>query len=211
MALPEFNKNVTLSKQEARVFDMPNCRYDIIAGRDFLSKFGAVLDFDEHAINIGEQSIPMRPFPRNPAAGLFSPAEVLCMEIFEDELFGEDAFPTTLESKYEAADLDNIVKECSHLSSEQQADLLKAMKAFPTLFDGQLREYTGDKVHLEVDPNVPPRQSRAYPVAHHNLELFKKELFRLVKIGVLERAGRSEWISPTFIVPKERQSDSLGL
>ena len=35
------------------------------------------------------------------------------------------------------------------------------------------------------------------------MPVFKNELDHLVKIGVLERAKRSEWIAGTFIVPKK--------
>ena len=34
-------------------------------------------------------------------------------------------------------------------------------------------------------------------------ELFRWELARLVKIGVLEKGGRANWVSGTFIVPKK--------
>ena len=203
LALPEFNKNVKLTYQDARVFNQPDCRYDVITGRDFLSSFKIVLDFDEHVVNIGEQEIPMRLYPQKKDIGGLYPSEALAIEVFEDELFGEDGFTTILESKYDAADLKSVVKECDHLTKEQQDKLLKVMEQFPTLFDGKLRKYTGGEVHLDIDPTVKPVQSRAYPVAHHNLELFKKELFRLVDVDVLEKAGRSEWISPTFIVPKK--------
>jgi hypothetical protein len=33
--------------------------------------------------------------------------------------------------------------------------------------------------------------------------LFKEELDRLEKEGVLSQTGASEWLSPTFIVPKK--------
>ena len=46
---------------------------------------------------------------------------------------------------------------------------------------------------------------RHYPVPHLYKETFKKELDRLVKLGVLEPVQQSEWGSPTFIIPKKEQ------
>ena len=42
-----------------------------------------------------------------------------------------------------------------------------------------------------------------YPVPRINKLTFKKELMRLVKIGVLERVQESEWGTPVFIIPKK--------
>jgi hypothetical protein len=44
---------------------------------------------------------------------------------------------------------------------------------------------------------------RAYIVPHLHKATFKKELDRLVKIGVLEKQGRAEWVAGTFIIPKK--------
>ena len=50
---------------------------------------------------------------------------------------------------------------------------------------------------------VPHCQPRAYSVPHNHRPILKAELDRLVKIGVLEPAPRSEWIAGTFIIAKK--------
>ena len=63
--------------------------------------------------------------------------------------------------------------------------------------------YPHNKLHLDVDPSVKPFVSRAYPIPKKQLQIFKQELDRLVKIGVLEKQGRATWIAGTFIIPKK--------
>ena len=71
------------------------------------------------------------------------------------------------------------------------------------LFNGILGKFNGPKVHLEVDPKVPPKKTRYYEIPHRQKPTFKTELDRLVKLGILEEAGRADWISGTFIIPKK--------
>ena len=94
-------------------------------------------------------------------------------------------------------------KACTHLTLDQEESLLTVLKKFPRLFNGKLGVYTDEKNHLEVDKTVKPHASRAYPVPHSKMDVFKRELDRLVEIGVFEEGKRSEWIAGTFIIPKK--------
>ena len=57
--------------------------------------------------------------------------------------------------------------------------------------------------HIEIDPEVVPVHSRAYPVPHIHLDNFKTEIQHLVQLGVLVPQGCSEWDSPSFIIPNK--------
>ena len=58
-------------------------------------------------------------------------------------------------------------------------------------------------VHLQLIENPKPVRRRPYSVPTSHLTVFKAELHRLLEIGVIEKATRSEWIAGTFIVPKK--------
>ena len=73
---------------------------------------------------------------------------------------------------------------------------------FHKLFDGQLKTYKGPLVHLQLIENPKPIRRQPYSVPTSHLTVFKAELPRLLKIGVIEKAMRSEWIADTFIVLK---------
>lgn len=109
-------------------------------------------------------------------------------------------------SSYDKVDIDTVIKNCKHLTEKQQEELRAVLRKYERLFDGKLKKYVGEKIHLELEPNYEPHRSRAYQVPFAHLKVFKAELDRLVKIGVLEPQGRAEWIAGTFIIPKKDTS-----
>ena len=119
----------------------------------------------------------------------------------------DDMFATTGDinvSTYESADIDKVVRSCQHLSQDQQNDLRNVLDKYPRLFDNRLGTYPDERIHLDLKPDaVPHCNPRRYQVPHVHRKVFKDQLDRLVRIGVLEKCGRSEWIAGTFIVPKK--------
>jgi len=110
---------------------------------------------------------------------------------------------TILPSKYEGASVQEVVRKCTHLSQKQQNELAEVLEKYKALFTPKLGRYPHEKIHLELREDAIPHQSKAYTVPKRHEEVFKEELNRLVKIGVLERTGRSEWIAGTFVIPKK--------
>ena len=212
VTLPEFHPTRYIPNMKARVFNNESCRYHMIIGRDNLRKLGADISFSDNTITIDDKTVNMRSYPESRLYGAVPLQIELYFQILEDmqndewiypEQVEEDAHATMGESTYDPADLASVVGNCKCLTEQQRFQLLELLQRHPKLFDGILRYYTGGEIHLDTDPNVPPKQVRYYPVAHTNLELFKRELERLCSIGVLEKTGRSEWISGTFITPKK--------
>jgi hypothetical protein len=122
-------------------------------------------------------------------------------------IFDEDwleCFATEiLDAKYDKTDVAEVVKGLIHLNAHQKADLLRVLQENNKMFDGTLGVYLHKKVHNDIDPNAKPVHSRPYPVPWIHLKTFKKELDHLVKIGVLAAQQESEWVSPSFIIPKK--------
>jgi hypothetical protein len=107
-------------------------------------------------------------------------------------------------SEHEKVDVDCAAAQQTHLTPSQQAELAEVLKAFTNLFSGEFGCCPGHQVHLlELNDDAKPFQARPHAVPDHNEVVFKEESERLVLTGALSRAGPSEWLSPTFTVPKK--------
>ena len=50
----------------------------------------------------------------------------------------------------------------------------------------------------------------AFPIPHVHLETLKKEVQRLVKLGVLRKQPSSEWVAPIiFIIPRKKKNSTF--
>jgi hypothetical protein len=74
---------------------------------------------------------------------------------------------------------------------------------FPEAFSGKLGCFPNKQAHLELQKDTKLFQCCLYPVPKHHEQVFKDELQSLCDIGVLERCGPSEWLSPSFIIAKK--------
>ena len=106
-------------------------------------------------------------------------------------------------SLYEPSNLQDIVDKCVYLLPSQREQLHSLLNQFKNLFDGRLKTFKGPPIHLELIENPLPVRRHPYTIPTSHLAVFKDELNRLLSIGVLEKAQRSEWIAGTFIVPRK--------
>ena len=205
--LPEFDKSRKVDFVNAFIFDEP-CRYDVILGRDFLSKAGITICFKSNVMTWLENVVPMR-CPTTDKETLEAVLDACYMhdEEYELEIDWLDGYLSNpipiLDAKYEKADIDEVTTMQKHLTKEQQRELATLLRKHEKLFNGTLGLYPHKKVHIDVEPNAKPVHSRAYPIPRVQLETFKRELMHLVRIGVLSPQGASEWASPSFIIPKK--------
>ena len=159
-------------------------------------------DFDKKNIRWGDHVIPLRDSNhwRNQFNWMLALDKNYLEQLDEDEV-EDDSF--ILDAKYEATTATEVASQQNHLTSKQKQQLTAALADAQTLFDGKLGHYKDSLIHLDIMPNAVPVHSRPYSIPEKLKPAFKKELDHLVSIGVLESCGRTEWASPTFIIPKK--------
>ena len=81
--------------------------------------------------------------------------------------------------------------QCHHLTMTQRNDLLKLLQKFKKLFDGTLGIQKTYPVDFELESYAKKICSRPYPVPKVHVKFFKKEVERLVLLGVLDVANDS--------------------
>ena len=90
-----------------------------------------------------------------------------------------------------------------HLTFEQQQALRRLLVTYNVLFDGAFGAWHAKPVDLELKPNVSPCHAKSYAIPKIHENTLKKEIARLVKLGVLKEDPNSEWAAPCFIIPKK--------
>ena len=196
-SLPEFHEDKIL-EWEVHVSDMLHL-YDMIVGRDILTQLEIDLHFSTSTCTWDSSTIPMRE------------SSSTVEQSYYVEESGPVADSTTrikkiLEAKYEKADLDQIVESSIHLTSVEQRKLRRLLHKYKSLFDGQLGQWKGPPVNIELREGVKPSYQKAYPVPQSQKAMLMAEIERLVKIGVLRHITDSEWVVPNFVIPKKDQT-----
>ena len=196
--LPEFHSNRALAWKFV-VSNQGLGNYDMILGRDFLEELGIDVKFSSMEVEWEGSTIPLKPIDAT-AEEFFMIAEPTSVTHATERVQG------ILDANYEAADLDEIVSQCSHLTKEDQTMLLALLRKYEPLFDGKLGTWKGAKYDIELKSDAKPYHARFYPIPRIHQQTLKREVERLCKIGVLKRVNHSEWAAPTFIIPKKDQT-----
>jgi len=177
--------------------------YDLIIGIESLAELGAILNFADKSITIDHVVLPMKPHDQ-----LMDPTVLQAQFQAPDEpVSTRDATKRAVEildAKYEKADVVAIVTStCKHLTNRQQQMLIELLLEFEPLFDGTLGDWNTKPATFKLKKNAKPYHGRAFPVPHIHLQVLKREVERLVRLGVLKRQPDSEWGSSAFIIPKK--------
>ena len=208
LEFPEYSRSKRVALQPDIVeFDSDEYtpQFDLILGTQTMQELGIILDFKQKFITIDEICLPMRKLKE-----LKKPNIVYQMyKNTEPKSTAEmtDRAVRILDANYEKADLPAVVNDtCSHLSSADKQELLELLQKYETLFDGTLGEWKTKPVHFELKEGATPFHGRPYPVPQVHKAVMKKEVDRMVELGILKWEGESEWASPSFIIPKSNQT-----
>lgn len=176
--------------------------YDMIIGRDLLSKLGIDIKFSSGTLQWEDTEIPMREYGELRDRNTVNHCYYIKDDVLSTKQMTKRAVKI-LDSKYDAIDVSKVVEEQVGLNTCQKKGLHALLTKYKVLFNGELGDWDSAPVSLELLPNAKPFHCRAYPVPQVHEAAFRREVERLVLIGVLEEANDSEWGAPTFIIPKK--------
>ena len=112
-----------------------------------------------------------------------------------------------MDAKYAKANIPaEIEKNCTHLNNVNQEKLLELLLEFEELLDGTLGEWKTTPAKLELKPDATQVHGAFYPASMVHKDVCKKEVKRLVELGVLKRETDSEWASSSFIIAKKSET-----
>ena len=214
ISLPEFVNGRTINGIDARLFDSPTCRYDIIFGRDFLRKTNMKFCFARNIVDWMGASITMKPVNHynmladaedvglQPQDSLFIQYLNLILDQEDEEEFEEESM--LLERSYSNVEPSEVVEKQNHLSKNEKEILSKTLGSHRKLFDGKLGKVPNYKFKIELKPNSTPSFQRQFPIPYKYQNLFKRELQNMIDDGVMsKRTQGSRWAAPSFCRPKK--------
>lgn len=201
--LLELNSKRALQKLKVHITPGELGQYDFIFGRNYLNRYGIDLLFSDKVIRWDGVQVPMKESSHPTLPNMEEQeAENDWTEVF-DEHYAQQIF----DAKYEKQNLLRITEEQSQLTAEQQQALYAVLQQYEDLFEGSLGEWPDEEIEVELKADaVPFHCGKPIRIPHIHLETLKKEVQRLVEIGVLEEVdGRDAgpWCAPSFIIPKK--------
>jgi Reverse transcriptase (RNA-dependent DNA polymerase) len=168
----------------------------MILGHDVLTGLGIKIDFGNIILEWDSIVIPMKDADENSKEAFAHHKPKAIVQ-------ASDRLKSILDAKYEKANLKEVAKEVVHLKESQQQQLHVFDKEFPKLFDGSLGKWHMGAYDIELHPDATPYHARAFPIPKAYTETLKVKVDRLVEAGVLRKVNCSEWVAPTFIIPKK--------
>ena len=114
-----------------------------------------------------------------------------------------------LDAKYEIPDLNEIASSQLHLPTEGRDKLARLFEDCTALFQARPGKWKGTPIDIELKEGARPQHSPPYRIPQAHMKALRKEIDRLVQLGVLSPVKEAEWASPTFCIPKKDQTIRL--
>lgn len=89
-----------------------------------------------------------------------------------------------------------------HISEEEKQELKEVMNEFATAMEGKVGKLKMPPYVLPVRKDTPPHAQHYFPPRCYH-EANRKEIDRLVELGVIEPDIDSPWAAPAFVLPKK--------
>ena len=85
------------------------------------------------------------------------------------------------------------------------------MRHHPDVFDG-IGKFLDPPYTIHLDPSIQPKQTPCRPVPIHLKETFKKEIDKMLQVGVLKSVTEATpWINSFVLVELKEKSRNLKL
>ena len=91
-----------------------------------------------------------------------------------------------LDAKYDPINVSEVVAAQSQLKAEEKEQLAELLSRRKNIFNGELGDWKGTDIKLEVQENAKPFHSRAYPVPQTHERTMRIEVQCMIALGVLE-------------------------
>lgn len=158
--MPELTTSYYIETTTAYIIDNDKIPYDVILGRPELEQFGIHLDFQKQEIGwkFSTKTIPMK--NSSTIRPLFG-SKAISAFLDQQDIF-ETYTAQLLDSKYEEVDVREVASSQTHLTTNEQLDLLNILQFRSVLFSGCLGTYTKRKIHLQLRSDAVLKHFASY-------------------------------------------------
>ena len=193
-SLPELHEERMVT-WKFHVTDSP-MNYDMIIGQDLLSELRIDVLFSSNKVLWDFKDTPFKSVHATEKVD-YHVVDSPCIEEATERI------KQILDAKYEKADVNEVAKQSTHLTPEQQRKLASVLKKHESLFDGTLGKFKGSKYNIELKKDAEPYHAKPFPVPKVHERTLRIEIDRLCQIGVLKKVNNSQWAAPSFLIPKK--------
>jgi hypothetical protein len=151
----------------------------MIIGRDLMVKLGLDAKGSDLSIEWDDVAIPWRDME----------STVDDHYLIDNANLPDGPTKRILDASYKPADLKAIVASPTHLNEDERKSLYALLMQYEDLFDGKLGTWNCAPCSIKLKPGSEPYHARPFPVPRIHELTFKKELERLVSVGVLKRVN----------------------